>query len=109
MVVIEITGKLSGIGRLPLMDRTFFAYGSEPSDKGNNVTVTEAANWIWPVVINWVHLAENSSVQSSNAVLSCMTNQGYVYEKNSAASSGWVSGVVLWSGLAAAIGLVVVL
>ena len=82
-------------------DRYFFAYGTSPSDKGDSDNITAAADMIWPVMINWAHLTEDGAVQSSNASVSCMTNQGYRY--SSAGAAKGVSGLALWGALGAAL------
>ena len=50
----------------------FFAYGSQPVNKGNSSALSETIGTIWPVVISWAHLAENGKVRASNAYVSCL-------------------------------------
>ncbi|KAB5582324.1 hypothetical protein GE09DRAFT_1277757 [Coniochaeta sp. 2T2.1] len=120
-------GRWAEINSTILPSGNFFAYGAEPTREHDNVSVSAAAemiwpvviNWahlaengeiqssnaavamIWPVVINWAHLAENGEIQSSNAAVACMSNTG-LRESSDGVLTVSVSGRMMWlaAGLA---------
>ncbi|KAB5586241.1 hypothetical protein GE09DRAFT_1210814 [Coniochaeta sp. 2T2.1] len=81
----------------------FFAYGAEPTREHDNISVAAAAEMIWPVVVNWAHLAENGEIQSSNAAVACMSKTGL--RESSDGGVLELSGRTMWIAAGLATGL----
>lgn len=55
------------------------------------------------MIINWAHLAENGKVQSSDAVVACMSNTGYRYDSAGVSDRRRGSGLGMWLALGLAV------
>ncbi|OIW35409.1 hypothetical protein CONLIGDRAFT_627470 [Coniochaeta ligniaria NRRL 30616] len=82
--------------------RYIFSYGSGPFEKGDDVAFGKEKGRVWPVIVQWAHLRENGSIQSSYTELNCLTAAG-IHDRHT--SGGRANAVLKASLMVAVVGM----